>query len=174
METLAGLLLLVQALAALLGALSTVWGEFAYVRAIGDGRVDAAELAHLNATARGLYFGMTLLLLSSLGLVVLAYLTDASLQPAQTASYWSFIAVALLVTLLAWGRSRGHIPFSLGSAAIFTGWWFLTYLAFGQLPLRSFGAAIALYVVATAILYGALRLIRYLMISKGWGAPDVV
>ena len=166
MATIESTLLLVQALGAVVGALCTIWGEFAYVRAIGDKRVDAAELAHLNAIARGLYFGMTLLLLASLGLVITAYLNEAQLQPALTSSYWSFMALALLTTLLTGARSRGHISFSVGTGAIFTAWWFLAYLALGQLPPLSFGASIALYLVATTIFYGLLRLVRHIMISR--------
>jgi len=163
MDTLINTLVALQAAGAFVGVACVVWGEFAYIRAIRDEHVDAAERAHLDASARGLYFGMTLLLLASLGLVILAYLSGGPLQPAVTATYWSFTLLALLVTLLTWARSRGHISFTLGSAALFTGWWFLLYLALGRLPLLSLGASVALYVVATALFYGILRAIRHLI-----------
>lgn len=174
MDTPVGALVIVQALGALLGALSAVWGEFAYARAMRDGHIDRAERAHLDSIARGLYFGMTTLLLASLGLVVLAYLAEIPAQPALTPSYWSFVILALLVVGLTWALSRKRISFALGSAAVFTAWWYLTYLAFERLPPLSFGASIALYLIAATIFYALLRLIRHLMISRGRVASGIV
>ncbi len=152
-----------QALGALVGAGAAVGSEFAYVRAMRDGKLDAAERAHLAGLARGLRFGMTLLLLASLGLVVAAYALGAAPQPALTPGYWMLITLALLVIGLSWALSRRRVSFALGSAAAFTAWWFLAYLVLGQLPALSFGALVALYVVATAVLYAVLRSARFLM-----------
>jgi hypothetical protein len=159
-------LMFCQALGATVGAVSVVWGEFAYVRAMRDGKVNHAERVHLQALGHGLRWGMSLLLLASLALVVVAFLLHAADQPALSASYWILIALALLVTTVSWALSRGRISFALGSAAAFTGWWFLAFLVIGQIPPLSFGAATAFFVVATGIFYALLRYARLLALHK--------
>lgn len=166
MPTSVSLFVFLQALGASIGALSVVWSEIAYIRAMRDGTIDAAERVHLRAIATGLRFGMFLLLLSSLGLVITAYTLKATAQPALTASYWTVIVLALLIIGVSWALSRHRISFELGSAAVFTAWWFLAYLTFGWLPLLSFGAAVAFYVVATVIFYALLASARYLALRK--------
>lgn len=150
-----------QAFGALVGAITSVWSEFYYVRAIRDGKVDTAERKHLDIIAHGLRYGMTIFLLASLGLVVSAYINQNSLQPALTPSYWTSIAIALIIITVSWAMSRKRISFKLASAAIFTSWWFLVYLSFGWLPL-SFGSAVMAFVVTTAIFYGLLYYARLL------------
>ncbi|MFA6503048.1 MAG: hypothetical protein WCT45_02210 [Candidatus Paceibacterota bacterium] len=151
-----------QALGALIGACTTVWGELAYLRALRDGKFDHAERMHMRAIAHGMHFGMTLLLLSSLALVVVAYLSHAATQPAQTASYWTLSIFALLVIYVSWALSRKRITFALGSAIAFTAWWFLAYLTLGWIPILSFGASVAFFVVATVVFYGMLQYVRML------------
>jgi len=143
-----------------------VWSELAYIRAMRDGTIDTAERAHLHVIARGLRFGMTLLLLASLGLVIVAYVLHATQQPALSVSYWTLIALALLIIVISWALSRGRISFSLGSATLFTSWWFLVYLTFGLLPLLTFGAAVAFFVVATALFYALFHYVRLLALHK--------
>ena len=155
-----------QALGALTGAFSAVWGELAYVRAMRNGRIDHAEREHLSHIARGLRWCMSLLLLSSFALVVVAYLLHVATQPALMANYWILIVLALLITLVSWALSRKRISFALGSAVAFTGWWFLAYLTLGQIPPLSFGAAVAFFVVATAIFYALLQYARFLALRK--------
>ncbi len=155
-----------QALGASTGALSAVWSELAYVRAMRDGKIDVAERAHLHSIGRGLRFGMFLLLLSSFGLIVTSYVLQATLQPALSASYWTLIALALLIILISWALSRRRISFALGSAIVFTAWWFLAYLTLGQLPPLSFGAAVAFFIVATVIFYALLEYGRFLSLHK--------
>src|SRR3989338_2589553 len=166
MDTLAGFLIFCQALGALTGAVWAVWGEIGYLRAIRDGHIDRAERRHLDALARGLRFGMVLILLASLCLVIHAYNVGTTLQPALTASYWSFILLALLIILVTWALSRRKISFALGSAALFTAWWLMVYLTFGRLPPLTLGASIALYVVATGVFYMVLRSVRSILIRK--------
>jgi hypothetical protein len=151
-----------QALGAIVGAVATVWGELAYIKAMRDGHIDRAERAHLNAIAHGLRFGMTLLLLSSLALVVAAYLSRAALQPALTPGYWTLTLLAILVIYVSWALSRGRVSFALGSAIAFTGWWFLAYLTLGLVPPLTFGATVAFFVVATAVFYAILQYARFL------------
>ncbi len=165
METLVFFLVFCQALGAVTGAVTAVWAELAYVRAMRDGRIDSAERAHLRIIGKGLQFGLALLLLASFGLVVAAYVQQAALQPALTPWYWTFIALALLIISVSWALSRKHISFSLGSASLFTAWWFLVYLAFGWLPL-SFGAAAMSFIVATAIFYAVLHYARLLTVHR--------
>lgn len=164
MAALVPFLIFCQAFGAVVGAVTAVWGELAYIRAMKDGKIDHAERAHLAQIGRGLRFGMVLILVASLGLVVAAYAENRVPQPALSASYWMLVALALLVTGVTWALSRKKISFALGSALVFTGWWFLVFLTLGKLPALTFGAAAALFVVSTAILYGVLRYLRFLII----------
>jgi len=161
MTALIPFLVFCQALGAVVGAVTAVWGELAYMRAMRDGKVDVAERKHMDIIAHGLRYGMTLHLLASFGLVVSAYILQNTLQPALTPSYWTLIALPLIIITVAWALSRKHISFKLGSASIFTAWWFLVYLSFGWLPL-SFGAAVMSFIIATAIFYALLYYARLL------------
>lgn len=161
MSALVFFLVFCQALGATIGVFTVLWGELAYLRALRDGKVNAAERIHLDTIAKGLRFGMSLLLIASLGLVIVAYVLHASLQPALTASYWTLMALALLIVSVSLALSRGRVSFALGSAVVFSGWWFLMYLTFGQLPALSFGAAGALYVVVVALFYALLHYARF-------------
>lgn len=166
MTTLVPFLLFCQALGALAGAVAAVWSEFVYIRAMRDGRMDAAEREHLEVVGKGLRFGMLLFLISSFGLVVTAYMRHTSVQPALTADYWTFTILALLIIWISWALSRRHISFSFGSAIIFSAWWFLAYLALGWIPPLSFGSALAFFIVATAILYAVLAYLRFISLQK--------
>jgi hypothetical protein len=166
MPALIPFLVFCQALGAFIGAFTAVWGEISYVRAMRDGRIDSAERTHLHLIAKGLRFGMTILLLASLGLVVANYLLQASLQPALSSDYWMSIAVAFLIILTAWALSKRHISFALGSAVIFASWWFLVFLTVGQLPLLTFSSGVALLVMATALFYAVLQYSRFLLLRK--------
>lgn len=165
MPALVPFLVFCQALGASVGAFTAIWSELAYARAMRDGKIDHAERTHLHIIAHGLRYGMTLLLLASLGLVVVAYTEHTALQPALSASYWTFIALALVVISVSWALSRRRISFTLGSASIFTAWWFLVYLSFGWLPL-SFGAAVMSFIVAAAIFYAVLYYARLLTAQR--------
>lgn len=162
MTTFVSFLVFCQAFGASVGAVISIWSEFAYIRAMRDGQLDVAERAHLNIIARGLRFGMTLLLLSSLGLVVVAYASHATLQPALTPEYWTLIVLAFIVICISWALSRKHISFAFGSATVFTAWWFLAYLTLGWLSPLSFGSSVALLIVATAVIYALLYYLRLL------------
>ncbi|MHB0865830.1 MAG: hypothetical protein ACYC1Y_02930 [Minisyncoccota bacterium] len=171
MTTLVSFIVFCQALGALVGAGTTVWSELAYIRAMRDGRLDRAERAHLRVITHGLTFGMTLLLLSSLALVIVAYLSHAALQPALTASYWALIIFAVLIIYVSWALSRKRITFALGSAIAFTAWWFLAYLTIGWMPLLSFGAVLAFFVIATGIFYAILQYARMLVRHRNPSSP---
>jgi hypothetical protein len=155
-----------QTLGALVGVGSTIWGELVYLRAIRDGKIDHAERAHLRAIAHGLRFGMSLLLIASFALVIIAFLSKSAVQPILTSSYWTLIALALLVVYVSWALSRNRISFALGSAIAFSGWWFLAYLTIGLMPALSFAATIAFFIVATAIFYAILQYTRMLAHPK--------
>src|SRR3989344_2544373 len=160
MADIALFLVTLQALGTLIGAFFALRGEIAYLGAMHDGNVDEAEKSHLDHLASGLWYGMTLVMAASSGLIVIAYRLGGEIQPAETSSYWSFIALVLVVTLATWALSRSHLSFSFGSAAVFTGWWFLLYLAVGKLPTVSFGASAALFIVATVLFWGLLHYLR--------------
>ncbi|MFA5942096.1 MAG: hypothetical protein WC798_00270 [Candidatus Paceibacterota bacterium] len=154
-----------QVLGAFTGACTAIWGELAHIRAMRDGEIDTAERAHLRVIAHGLRFGMTLLLLSSLALAVVAYALHETLQPALTANYWIFTLLTLLVIGFSWALARRRVSFTFGSAAALTAWWLLAYLTLGRLTIP-FGSAVALYVVLTAVIYGLLRTIRIFAVHK--------
>jgi len=145
-----------QALGALFGAGAAVWGEFAYVYALKDGRIDDAERAHLEVIGKGLKFGMSLILLSSIGLVISAYVVGGTPQPVLTDSYWILMVLSLIVIGVSWALSHKHMSFFVATAIAFTAWWFLVYLTFGQLPTDTFGATMAFFVVAAVIFSGIL------------------
>ena len=154
-----------QSLGALTGALSAVWGEVSYLKAMRNGKISEAEQAHLRSIGHGLRYGMTLLLLASLGLTIAAYQSGSPLQPALTPSYWTLIALALTIVSVCNALARGKISYPLASASLYGAWWFLVYLSFGWLAL-SFGAAVMSFVIATAIFYAVLYWAR-LIASPG-------
>ena len=166
MDALIPFLVFCQALGAFTGAFSAVWSEIAYVRAVKDGKIDRAERIHLDGIARGLRFGMTILLLASFGLVIVDFALRTALQPALTPGYWTFVVLALLVVGVSWALSRRFVSFAFGSALIFTAWWFLAYLSIGWLPPLTFGAALAFFAVATAIFYVILQGNRFFVLRK--------
>jgi hypothetical protein len=150
-----------QALGAAVGACTAVWAELSYVRAMRDGALSSAETRHLRIIGHGLKYGMTLLLLSSLGLIVAAYLTHAAFQPAVSSGYWSLMMLALLIISVSSMLVRRRLPFQLASATLFTAWWFLVYLSFGFLSL-TFGAAVMAFVVATVVFNAIIYFTRML------------
>jgi len=171
MDTLIFLLIFCQALGALAGAFTAVWGEIAYIHAMRNGRIDSAEREHLLVIDKGLRFGMALLLLASFALVIVSFFLHYELQPAMTVSYWIFILFALLVIFISWALARKNISFELGSSAAFSAWWLLSLLALGWLPVASFGTAVSLYVVLTAVMYAVFHYIRLLALPKN--GPNV-
>jgi hypothetical protein len=154
------ILALVQALGAVIGAGGSVIGELAYFSAIRDGRISHAERDHLATIAGALRLGMLLLLVASIGLVIVAYSAHTLVQPAATVSYWLLMLLSLAVIAASWALARRKIPFALASGSAFTAWWYLAFLTLGQAPYLSLGAAIALYVVATAIISAVLYFAR--------------
>lgn len=155
-----------QVLGAALGVAAAIWGEIAYLRMMRDGKIDEAERAHLTFIARGLRYGMTIILFSSLGIVVEEYLQRAALQPALSAGYWALMMLAILVTIITWALSRKLVSFSFGSVLVFSGWWFLSFHSLGLMSQYSFGSAVALFVVATAVFYAVLQYIRFLSLPR--------
>lgn len=162
MTALVTFLVFCQTFGASAGALISIWSEFAYIRAMRDGQLDSAEKAHLKIIASGLRFGMTIMILASFGLVVTSYVSHDAVQPALTQAYWTLLVLALIIIGISWALSRHRVQFAFGSAVIFTSWWFLAYLTLGWLSPISFGSAVALLVVATAVIYALLHYIRML------------
>lgn len=166
LPTLVVFLVVCQALGALIGAGAAVWSELSYVKAMRrDGKIDTAERAHLLVIGHGLYGGMILLLLASLGLVVVAYLEHAPSQPALSSSYWILVALVLLVITVSASLARRRAPFKLASAILFAAWWFLVYLSLGWLPL-SFGSAVMSFLIVAAVFYAVLHFARILMLPQ--------
>lgn len=159
---LVSLLVFGQLLGAAIGVIFALWGELSYLQAVHSERFDIAERLHLEAIAKGLRFGMTLLLLASLGLVIEAYIARAPIQPALTNAYWVSAALSLLVIGFSWALSRRRAPFALSSSAVLSGWLFLSYQSLKNAPDVSFGETAALYVISTAVLYAILHYARLL------------
>lgn len=151
-----------QAIGAVVGAGGAVFAEIFYLDAIRDGVIDAAERAHLRIIAHSLRWGMLLVLLSSICLVLLNFIYEAWPQPALTAAYWTEMALVFVIIYASWAMSKRIISFTLGSAAVFSAWWYVALLVFGKMPALSFGASLALYAVSTAILFGLLLYARML------------
>ena len=162
MEMLTTALVLAQAAGAVVGAGGAIFAELSYFRVMKDGVIDSAERAHLVILARSLRWGMFVVLGSSVGLVIIAFASDAPIQPALTSAYWTLMTITLAVILSSWALSRRKVSFVIGSAVAFTGWWFITLLSFAQFPPMSFGASLALYIVAVAIIGVVLAYARML------------
>lgn len=160
MELITAVLLVCQALGAVVGAGTAVWGELAYIRAHRDGKIDRHERAHLAVIERGLRFGLSLVLLSSLGLVVAAYVGEAVIQPAYTMSYWLLIGLAFVVLSVSWAMSRKVLSFAYGSAIAFAAWWCLVFLTVGGLPVASPLEAVLTFALAVLAFGGILFLMR--------------
>lgn len=148
-------------LGALIGVGAAVWAELAYMRAVRDGHIDKGEKLHFKHIGRGLRFGMTTLLLSSLGLVVCAYLLQTT-PLVLTESYWLLVFLSALIIGISWALSRAALPFAEGSVIAFSAWWFLFYLVSGQLTLTNLGAGISFYIIATVLLMVMVKGARHL------------
>lgn len=160
MEALVSLLVFSQALGALTGTSAAVLGEYFYIKAVRDGKIDAAERFHLRTASQGVRYGMTLIVITSFALVITDYLREVPVQPALRVEYWIYSTLVLLVIGFSWALSRGHVSFALGSAVTLSGWIFITYLSFAREPLLSFGSTVALFIIATAVLYAVLHYAR--------------
>jgi hypothetical protein len=160
MSALTAFFLYLQALGAIGGTCTAVWGEVAYAAAMRDKHIDASERRHLHLIAASLRYGMFFMLIASLGLVIMAYQNGAAAQPALTTSYWIFMVLALIVICAAWLLSKHKISHALGSAIIFTSWWFLFFLSLGLMPVLPFGAILLSYIVACALFFGMLQYAR--------------
>ena len=162
MEILVVIFVILQAIGAIMGAGGAIFGQLAYFRAIKDGRIDRAERDHLRIIANGLRFGMMLLLISSIALVLAAFINSDPLQPALTSSSWILMTLALVVIWASWALSKRRLPFWLGSAIIFTGWWMIALLAFGRFPNIGYGPTILFTIVAGGIIAAVLAYARSL------------
>ncbi len=166
MDTATLALALLQALGATIGAVGAVAGELFYFRAIRDGRIDEAEKAHLRGIAAALRLGMLVLLVASIGLVLVEYVSGAPAQPAFTLAYWVEMILVLLIIFFSWALSRKKVPFALGSGAAFAAWWVIALMVYGQLGFTSLGSALAVYVVSTAVIAAVLAYLRMLALPK--------
>ncbi len=164
MEALVSFVVFVQSLGVLVGLGYATLGEYFYIQAMRDGRIDIAERLHLRTISKGVRYGMTLVVLTSFGLVITDYLRDVPVQPALTPQYWVFMSLILLVIGFSWALSRSRVSFALGSAVTLSGWIFLVYMALTREPLLSFGSTVALFVITTALLYAALYYSRIVWI----------
>jgi len=162
MDALIDVAVLVQAVSAVVGAGGAVVGEISYFRAIGDGRIDAAEAAHLAVIARVLRYAMSGLLIASFVLVVSAYVRASSVPPAVTSGYWMQTLLAVVIIWSTWALSRRRVTFAVGAGTAFSAWWFIALMNLGQVPALSFGALLMYYIVASIIIVAVLYYLRSL------------
>ena len=74
--------------------------------------------------------------------------------------------LASIIVWASWALSRKRVTFSYGSALVFSGWWFLSYLTLGWFDPLSFTALIFAFVVITAVFYAFLTALRTLALHK--------
>ena len=163
MNTLTLLFTLMQAAGAVVGAGGSVFAELFYLRAVKDGAIDEAERAHLSTVAGALRIGMLIYLIGSVGMVIMSFAYLTPLQPALTHTYWIQAGLVFAILFFAWALSRKLVSFTVGSAGVFAGWWFITFLVFEKLPAITFGAAVGIYLVATAVVAAFLYYVRTLL-----------
>ena len=145
-----------QLVGATIGAVYAILAELRYLQAIRDGKVTTRERRHILATQRGLRFGMSVVLLSSLGLVLVGYVNQGAgfvLAP----SYLAFVGLVVLIVTLSWVMSKRPRTFVWASLLTFTGWWYMVYLTMGALPVTSLAAAVSMYLVVLALLSSILH-----------------
>ncbi len=96
---------------------------------------------------------MSIVLLSSFGLVVVAYGDQTSPQPVLTTSYWLLMISSFIIIGASWAMARQVLTVTRGSIVAFTAWWFLAFLTLGQMPITSFSASLASFGIAL-LLFG--------------------
>lgn len=147
-------------LGAALGAVGITMGELFYARALADGKLENYEREYIRATFWSLRWGMTLVLFASVATILAEYLALSTPQHVLTASFWLTITAALVIILAGWGLSRRKIPWWLGSAAGFSGWWTIFALStWRDLP-YSYGTLAFAYLIGTGIVAGIFAVIR--------------
>jgi hypothetical protein len=148
-----------QVVGAVIGAFFAVVAEMRYVAALRDGKVTTKERRHIVATGRGLRFGMTLVLLSSLGLAALTVAHGSGKDLLLSPSFGALFGVVLLIGAVSWLMAKRPKTFVWGSLVTFSAWWYLVYMTLGALPIRSLMAALALF--------GAVLLLLSIILHSG-------
>ncbi len=149
-------------LGAALGAVGITMGELFYTRAAADGKIETCEKEYIRATFWTLRYGMSLVLISSIAQIVTQYFAIDAPQDVLTPAFWFSLISALCVIFAGWGIARNRIPWWLGSAIGFTGWWTIFVLtAWRNLP-YSFFTLLITFVIGTAVVAGLFSAIRSL------------
>lgn len=146
--------------ATIFGAGSITIAEWRYFRALSDGRIDDGERAHLVALFFSLRFALVLVLLTDVAAGIALYILPTSISLALTATYWFEMLVILVLILVSWMRFHGRVPFWVGSAIAFTGWWYLVGISLGYVPVTNFMAASIGFIVSALIIAGIFSYAR--------------
>ena len=128
LEATATLLIALHTLGAALGAGGVTYAEVFYTKAVADGKIDRRERDYFETTYWALRWGMLTVLLSGIALIVVQYFLPDSPDAVLYAPLWMQNTLALVVTISAWALSRDLLPWWLGSALAFSGWWMLLIL----------------------------------------------
>ncbi len=159
------LLALGQLMGAVVGAASAVLAEVWYLEALRDGKVTRKENKHIAVATHGLRFGMSLVLLSSLGLLVTDYLLGGGRSAVLTPSYGALFGIIVLIFAISWTMSKRPKTFAWGSLVTFSAWWFMVYLTLGALPIDSLVAAAGIFLgtllLLSVILHSARSFARH-------------
>jgi hypothetical protein len=147
-------LFICAALASLGGALGAVgisFGELFYARAIADGKIENCEKEYIRATFWSLRAGMALVLIGSIGRIALQYFAWDAPQHALTDSFWMSLTLAIVVMVAGWALSSNRIPWRLGSALGFAGWWMIFVLTSWPEITEPYTVLAIAYAVAVAL-----------------------
>lgn len=149
-------------LGALLGAGSVTLAEWWYLHGVAHGKLDAVETRHIKSTFFGLRWGMSLVLLSGLGLIVVEYFLPEVPQHVLFTPFWMTNALTVLILILGFLLSRKLVPLWFGGSASFTAWWMIVLLdaSHVQGTTPSFVSLCISYVVTTILVVFSLACIR--------------
>jgi hypothetical protein len=151
---------------ALIGVGMVTFAEVFYTKAASDGIIDHHERKYLRHLFNGLRFGMTLVLVSSFGLIVLEYLIPNAPQDVLAAPFWTLQTLTLLVLLFGSMLSRKRGAWWFASAAVLTAWWIMLLIDLGFLNQFSYFMYLFTYIAATLIVAALLGYLRILLTPK--------
>lgn len=164
LSAIATLLIALHTLGAALGAGGVLFAEVFYTKATADGRIDKRERAYFETTYWSLRWGMTTVLLTGIALIYIQYFLPDSPQAVLYAPLWIQNTLALFITVSAWALSRGMIPWWVGSALAFAGWWMMLILDAFQHFSFSYFTLLVVYVIAvfaSAVFWGYARVLAH-------------
>jgi small-conductance mechanosensitive channel len=148
---------------AVLGAGGVTFAELLYAQGIADGKIDASEEKHIRATFFSLRWGMSLLLISGVGLIVVEYLLPNTPQHVMLTPFWVMNTLTVVILLFGFLLSRRTISLWLGGSVALTSWWMILILDAWQGPSPSYTVLMFTFVLACGFVAFVLACIRGLL-----------